>query len=62
MKSFIEYLKSTKAELTHVTFPTREKTIMFTLAIVLISLVAAYLLGFFDYLFSLGLSKLLEIV
>lgn len=62
MKTFIEYLKSTRAELALVTFPTRHQTVMFTVAIVVISIVAAYMLGLFDYLFSLGLSKLLEIV
>lgn len=58
--SIISYLKETKAELKHVTWPTRNEVVLYTLAVVVISGVLAYVLGFSDFLFSLGLQKLLE--
>jgi preprotein translocase subunit SecE len=57
--SIISYLKETKAELSHVTWPTRSEVIWATVAVLVISGVVAYLLGFFDFLFSTGLQKLL---
>ena len=59
MSSFIQYLKETKAELKHVTWPTRNEVIWYTIAVLLISGIVAYLLGLFDFIFSLGLQKLL---
>jgi preprotein translocase SecE subunit len=56
----IDYIKSTKEEMKHVKWPTRKETILYTVAVILISGVVAYVLGFFDYLFSLGLEKLLS--
>ncbi len=41
----------------HVSWPTRRQAIAFTLIVILISVVVAALLGFFDYIFSLGLEK-----
>ena len=57
--SITSYLKETKAELAHVTWPTRSQVAWYTLAVIIISGVVAYLLGFFDMAFSLGLQKLL---
>ncbi len=59
MSKLTTYLKETKTELGHVNWPTRNQTIIFTVAVVLISLAVAYLLGLFDAIFSAGLSKLL---
>jgi preprotein translocase subunit SecE len=57
--SIISYLKETKAELKHITWPTQSEVIWYTVAVVLISGIIAYLLGFFDFLFATGLQKLL---
>jgi preprotein translocase SecE subunit len=57
--SITSYLKETRAEFTHVNWPTRRQTIAYTIAVIVISLVVAYLLGAFDSLFQLGLGKLL---
>ena len=59
MSSFISYLKETRAELKHVTWPTLNEVIWYTIAVLVISGIVAYLLGLFDFIFSLGLQKLL---
>ncbi len=57
--SITSYVKETRAEFKHVTWPTKKQAIMYSIAVVVISLIIAYLLGAFDKLFQLGLSKLL---
>lgn len=57
--SFIDYLRETKGELKHVSWPTQRQTILFTLFVVLISIIIAYFLGFFDYVFKVALEKLI---
>lgn len=57
MNRFINYLKDTKAELAHVSWPTRRQAAVFTVVVILISVLTAFFLGFFDYLFSLILQK-----
>jgi preprotein translocase subunit SecE len=49
---FTEYIKDTRAELNHVTWPTREQTIRFTLLVIIVSAVVAILLGVSDFVFS----------
>lgn len=48
----IQYLKDVRAEMKHVSWPTRAQTIMYTIVVVAISLATAVYLGLFDYLFS----------
>ena len=55
-----EYLKETKGELKHVNWPTRKQTIYYTLIVVALSVLLAYFLGIFDFLFSQGLVKLIS--
>lgn len=50
--SLITYFKETRAELKHVTWPTRKQAIMYTTVVIVISLFTAAYLGFFDYVFS----------
>lgn len=57
MNKFTAYLRDTKAELVHVTWPSRNLAIAFTILVIVISVVTAALLGFFDYLFSLIIQK-----
>ena len=52
MKSFINYLKDVRGEMQHVAWPTRRQTIAYTLLVIGISLLAAALLGVFDFLFT----------
>ncbi len=57
MNRFINYLKDTRAELTHVSWPTRRQALIFTAVVIAISIAMAAFLGFFDYIFSLILQK-----
>ena len=49
--SIITYLKDTQGELKHVSWPTRNQAIAFTVVVVLISVFVSFFLGFFDYIF-----------
>jgi len=59
MSKFKEYINETKSELKHVNWPGKRQTTIFTIIVVLISVIIAYFLGFFDFIFSLGLGKIL---
>jgi len=48
----IDYIKDTKGEMKHVSWPTRKQTIWFTIIVIAVSLFVAFFLGFFDYIFS----------
>jgi len=61
MSKIIQYIKETKVELGNVVWPTRAQTILYTIVVIVLSVLIAYLLGFFDFLFSLGLEKLLAL-
>lgn len=48
----INYLNETKEELKHVSWPTQKQVTYFTILVILISILVAFFLGFFDVLFS----------
>ena len=50
--SFSNYVKETRAEMSHVNWPTREQTVRFTLMVIAVSLATAILLGVCDFVFS----------
>lgn len=52
MGKFINYLKDTRSELKHVSWPTQRQTIIFTVLVVIVSLLVAFFLGFFDFVFT----------
>lgn len=56
---FIKYLKETKAELTEVTFPTISQTVVYTVAVVAISIIVAIALGGIDLGLREGLTKII---
>jgi preprotein translocase subunit SecE len=55
----INYLRETKAELRHVTWPTKSQTINYTIIVVLISIGTGLFLGLLDYIFAQGLSRII---
>ncbi len=61
MSKLSNYIKETRAEFTHVNWPSRSQTIAFTILVVAISAIVAYMLGLFDFIFSQGLQKLLHL-
>jgi len=59
MSKITEYLKETKTELKHVIWPSRRQTLYYTLIVIVLSVVVAYYLGFFDSIFEKGLHKII---
>lgn len=60
MSKITEYFKDTKAELKHVNWPGKKLTIVYTAAVLVVSILIAYFLGLFDFIFSSGLGKLIS--
>jgi len=52
MSRITEYLKDTKTELKHVIWPNRSQTFYYTIIVIILSVLVAYYLGVFDYVFS----------
>ena len=48
----IDYLRETRGELKHVSWPTKTQTVAFTVIVIIVSFAVAYFLGFFDYGFA----------
>ena len=48
----IQYVKDTRAELTHVNWPSRQQTLHFTALVIMVALGTAALLGLSDFIFS----------
>jgi len=48
----IRYFKETRREMDHVSWPTRKQTVVFTVLIIVLSLVMAAYLGLLDLLFT----------
>jgi len=59
LKRFIQYLKDTRGELKHVSWPTRKQAVVNSILVVVISLFTAAFLGFFDFIFTKGLDFIL---
>jgi len=59
MSKIIEYFKETKTELKHVIWPSRNQTFYYTLIVIILSVVIAYYLGIFDFIFSQILQKII---
>ena len=55
--NFTIFLKESRAELKKVTWPTREETVRYTAAVIVISLAIAGLLGGADFIFKTLLTK-----
>lgn len=47
-----EYVKDTRAEMSHVNWPTRQQALLYALAVIVVSIAISLLLGLFDYIFS----------
>jgi len=53
------YIKETKAEMKHVSWPTRRQVVVYTGIVIAVSLATAMLLGLFDLIFSRSLGALI---
>lgn len=47
-----QYIKDTRGELKHVSWPTRKQAIIFTILVIVLSLFIAAFLGTFDFVFT----------
>ncbi len=47
-----EYIKETRTEMSHVTWPSRKQAISYSIAVVIVSIATALFLAFFDFIFS----------
>ena len=47
----MKFLKKVQAEMTMVVWPSRNKTILYTIAVILVSLFIAYYMAGFDFIF-----------
>ena len=47
-----EYIKQTRSEMSHVTWPSKQQTIRFTTLVIVVSVVTALILGIADFVFS----------
>ncbi|HEU5114633.1 MAG TPA: preprotein translocase subunit SecE [Candidatus Paceibacterota bacterium] len=54
-----EYIKDTRGEMKHMNWPTRSQAINYTVLVIGISVATMIVLGVADYIFSLGLEKLI---
>lgn len=57
MDRFINYLRDTKSELSHVSWPTQRQIVVYTMLVIAISVITSFYLGFFDFLFAEILSR-----
>ncbi|MCX6713908.1 MAG: preprotein translocase subunit SecE [Candidatus Vogelbacteria bacterium] len=54
-----DYIKETKGEMKHVSWPTKKETTNFTILVIALSVAVGVLLGVFDFIFRLGLENLI---
>jgi len=47
-----DYIKETRGEMTHVSWPTRKQAFAYTLIVIALSIFVSLFLGLFDFLFS----------
>ncbi len=61
MSKIGEYIKETKAEFKHVIWPSRSQTFYYTLIVIVLSVLLAYFLGVFDFIFNRGLERIITL-
>lgn len=57
--NIVEYIKETRSEMAHVSWPTRRQAVIYTIVVIAISLVVGMLLGLFDSGFALAMKSYL---
>ncbi len=59
MSKLTDYVKETKGEMKHVSWPTKKETTNFTVLVIALSITVGVMLGVFDFVFRLGLENLI---
>jgi preprotein translocase subunit SecE len=57
--NIVEYIKETRSEMAHVSWPTRRQAVIYTVVVIAISIIVGVLLGVFDSAFALLMKQLL---
>jgi len=57
--SLINYIKETRSEMKHVSWPSKKETTNFTVIVIALSILVGALLGLFDFIFSYILKLLI---
>ena len=52
MNKLTQYVRDTKGELKHVSWPTQKQTVVFTILVIIVSIFIAAFLGAFDFVFT----------
>ncbi|HEY4478336.1 MAG TPA: preprotein translocase subunit SecE [Candidatus Paceibacterota bacterium] len=47
-----EYIKETKGEMAHVSWPSRKQAISYAVLVIAVSIIVSFFLGVFDFIFS----------
>jgi preprotein translocase subunit SecE len=55
----VDYIKETKGELKHVSWPSRKQTVAYAAIVIAVSAAVALLLGFSDFVFSNLLQRII---
>lgn len=55
----LNYFKDVRAEMRHVSWPTRRQAVVYTLVVAAVSLITAVYLGLLDYVFTLVIQKII---
>lgn len=55
----LNYFKETQVEMKHVSWPSSRQTVVYTIIVIVVSIAVALFLGFFDYLFGLGIQRII---
>jgi len=59
MNNITNFLRDVKVEMYRVSWPTRQQTINYTIAVIVVSIAFAVLLGAIDAVFSFGLQQII---
>lgn len=54
-----QYIKETMAEMKHVTWPTRQQTVIYSILVIVVSIAVSAYLGLLDSVFAAGLALLI---
>lgn len=56
---FFTYIKESFGEIKHIKWPTKKETMVYTIAVIIISLAVAYYLGLWDMVFTRALEQII---
>jgi preprotein translocase subunit SecE len=60
MENLTKYFRDTAREMKHVSWPTQQQAMLYTVLVIAISALVALYAGAFDYLFQQGISALVN--